>query len=232
MPITSVGTPNKNQSSMMPYCNQMGQGTDQGEVNSKISDSNTFTPGFQFKALSNTLNPSSAPQLPKTALTVLPTNVRTWLGTNVKGAEAQKAVKAIYQDPKGDGKKLIQALVNKGVTVDSGGFNNSDTEGFFDPENNRITLKSGMSDEAQVVAAIHEGLHAIVDSDEGSKAEEAYNNVIADQMSARILGKKSSRTPQAIYQETLPLYPELPNSGPYAQPLAASGINLADYMNG
>ena len=229
MPITSVGTPTNNQCSMMTCCNQMDQGTVQGGYNSKTNTSNTVNTGYQFKPLGNTLGSLSAPQLPKTVQTVLPPNVQTWLDTNVKGAEAQKAIHAVYQDPKGDGKKLIQALVSKGVTMDLNNFDNSSTEGYYDPETNRITLKSGMSEEAQVMAAIHEGLHAIVDSDDGSKEEEAYNNVIADQMGSRIFGKTSNQTPQAIFQETLALYPELPDSGPYAQPLAASGINLSDY---
>lgn len=158
-----------------------------------------------------------------------PAPIQSWLNKNVQGSEAKHILQTIYKDPKGDGRKLIQAMARNGVTVDTGAIDEANVKGTYSPGSNHLRIQSGLAPEEAVLVGIHEGLHGVITPEDGSKQEEALNNVIAEAMSARIFGKQPTQSPDTIIEKTLPLYPDLPESGPYAQPLADIGIDLQDY---
>lgn len=144
--------------------------------------------------------------------------------------DLQASLARIQQDP--EGAQLLQAALAKGYTIQIGdpsvagqasraggdscpvcqaaaAANGTTVEG--------VTLTGGgrrdiiVSPNARDFdkTLVHELYHAATDDNGTSKTEEATANIIGDRVSARINGR-AARDPQAIINETFPLYPDLP----------------------
>lgn len=149
-------------------------------------------------------------------------------------AQLQASLARIQQDP--EGAQLLQAALAKGYTIQVGdpsaagqaarasgmalrdncpvcqaaaAENGVTVEGLTLTGNGRNQIIVSPTAQDFDKTLVHELYHAATDDNGTSKTEEATANIIGDRVSARVNGRQA-RDPQAIINETFPLYPELP----------------------